>query len=95
MHSQSEAVIPSEIQAILDSVSTPVFTKKSLNVGREERERIEEDTREQAVTAVVSSQSSMWENTLSKGDNRSFINIGPVSKALRSTSCSYQVGCRQ
>ena len=51
IHSQSEAMqeeVPSEIQAILSSVSTPVFTQESLNVSLEERERIEEDMREQA-----------------------------------------------
>ena len=56
-HSQSEAVlkeIPSEIQVrILDSASTPVFTRESLNISLVERERIEQNTREQA-------QSQLW-----------------------------------
>ena len=50
-HSQSETVhkeISNEIQVILDSASTPVFTKESLNIGLAERERIEQNTREQA-----------------------------------------------
>ena len=55
-HGQSEAVqeeVPREIQAILDSVLTPVFTRECLNISMEERERIEEYTREQA-------QSQLW-----------------------------------
>ena len=59
--SRSEAVheeIPSEIQVILDSVSTPVFTIESLNISLVERERIEQDTRKKStVTAVVPSES--------------------------------------
>ena len=55
-HSQLKTLqeeVPSEIQVILDSASTPVFTKEDLNISLEERERIEENTREQA-------QSILW-----------------------------------
>ena len=56
MYSQSKTPqeeIPSEIQIILDSASSPVFTREDLNITIEERERIEGNTREQA-------QSPLW-----------------------------------
>ena len=55
-HSQLKTLqekIPSEIQTILDSASSPVFTREDLNVSLEDRERIEENIREQA-------QSPLW-----------------------------------
>ena len=55
-HSQLKTLqeeVPNEIQVILDSVSTPVFTKEDLNISLEERERIEDNTKEQA-------QSPLW-----------------------------------
>ena len=90
-HSQLKTLqgkVPSEIQAILDSASSPVFTREDLNVSLEERERIEENTREQAVTSAVSSQSKknnclpMWEDNLSKGNDISFVDISLVFKTF-------------
>ena len=90
--SQSEVVheeIPSEFQVILDSASTLIFTRESLNISLEERERIEQNTREQAqsqlwyqVRARRITASACGKILLSKRNDRSFVNIYLVSKAL-------------
>ena len=90
-HSQLKTLqeeVLSEIQVLLDSASTPVFTKEDLNISLEERERIGENTREQAQSPLwhlVSKRritTSVWENNLSKANDISFVDICLVSKTL-------------
>ena len=45
--------VPSKVQVILDSSSSPVFTKEDLNISLEDRQITEENTREQTQSPLL------------------------------------------